>query len=147
MTNKIKYMFSLSAIALLNITPLNSSSALAQEPYKVEVQEQTGISFVTGGVGKDEKTALEAVQNSYNLRLINADKVGHYSGDVHLIISDMKQNILLDTTSGPIFYANLPNGKYVVEGRVDSESRKQNITISDKKSDNVRFVWPQDSEE
>jgi hypothetical protein len=109
------------------------------------VQQQGTISYVSGGIGQDESAALEAVQHNYNLRITSADKTGHFFGDTHVVVSDMHQHALLDTTGGPLFYATMPNGRYVVEGFSDNgQISKQTVTIANGKPARVHFSWNQE---
>lgn len=121
-----------------------SASPVWADDNPLEVQQQGGISYVTGGIGKDESDALRATQSNYNLRIMNADKSGHFSGDTRIVISDLQHNPLLDTTSGPLFYANLPKGKYIVEGYNQEQTKKQVVTIANGKPAHIRFAWPED---
>jgi hypothetical protein len=119
---------------------LSAGNAFAQMP---EAHQQGDVSYISGGIGSDETDAIEAVKESYNLRVTSADKTGHFRGDTEIVIRDMKQNVLLDvTTQGPLFYAQLPNGRYIVEGISEDQSRKQTIRIANAKATRVHFSWP-----
>ena len=89
-------------------------------------------------------TRFELCDRTYNLRIMNVDKAGHFSGDTRIIISDLQQNVLLDAESGPIFYANLPKGRYIVEGHGQEKMKKQTVSIGNTKPAHIRFVWPED---
>lgn len=130
-------------LAVVALAALSTSPVWADD-NPLEVQQQGNISYVTGGIGKDESDALRATQSNYNLRIMNADKSGHFSGDTRIVISDLQHNALLDATSGPLFYANLPKGRYIVEGYDQEQTKKQIVTIANGKSAHVRFVWPDD---
>lgn len=130
-------------LAFLALAALSASPVWADD-NPLEVQQQGNISYVTGGIGKDESDALRVTQANYNLRIMNADKSGHFSGDTRIVISDLQHNALLDAISGPLFYANLPKGKYIVEGYGQEQMKKQTVTIANGKSAHVRFVWPED---
>ncbi len=137
-------LFSASVMLVAFTLTLFASVACAVEEVP-EVQQQGNIPYVSGGIGEDESDALQAVQHDYNLRVMNADKLGHFSGDVRIVVSDLKHNVLLDSASGPLFYANLPKGRYVVEGFSGEQSRKQTIVVGKGKPAHVRFVWPEDT--
>lgn len=131
-------------LAIITLVTFSASSAWAEDNILVQQQQQGNISYVTGGFGKDESDAIRATQANYNLLVMNADKTGHFSGNTRIVISDLRHNPLLDTTSGPLFYANLPKGRYIVEGYLGKQSRKQTIKIATGRSAHVRFVWPED---
>jgi len=133
-------------LAFVVLSTCLNSPVLANDNVLV-VQQQGDISYVSGGIGTDERDELEAVKHNYNLRVMNADKTGHFSGDTHITISDSKHNVLLDAPGGPLFYANLPKGHYIVEGFSQDLNKKQAIAITGKSPVAVRFVWPQDTTE
>lgn len=139
----LKHHTVLTIITLAAFLP----SPVWAEDSVLDVQQQGNISYVTGGIGEEESDALRATQGSYNLRIMNADKAGHFSGDTRIVISDLQHNPLLDATSAPLFYANLPKGRYIVEGFIGEQSKKQIITIASGKTAHVRFLWLQDSAE
>ncbi len=130
------YVLAITAVAL-HVCPAWAEDNLP------EVQQQGSISYVSGGVGLEESEALEAVQHNYNLRIMSADRGGHFSGDTHIVVSDPQRHEVLDTTGGPLFYANLPNGRYVVEGSSAGQSKRQTVTIANGKAALVHFSWPQ----
>ncbi len=130
----------LAAIALAAM----SYSPVAAQENVLPVYEQNGIAYVSGGVGKEESEALQATQANYNLRILNADQSGHFSGDTRIVISDMQHNVLLDATSGPLFYANLPKGRYIIEGFSDDQTKKKTVNMVNGKTVRIRFIWPED---
>ena len=133
-----KYLPSVMSIAL--IAALNSSPVLADN-FLPDVQQQGEIYYITGGIGDEETSAMQSERGDYNLQIMNADKQGHFSGYPHIIITDMQHNELLNADSGPLFYTNLPSGRYIVEGSSMGQTKSQNIVISGAKTSHVRFVW------
>jgi hypothetical protein len=104
-------------------------------------QQEGAITYVTGGIGDEERDALKAQKKDYNLSIVSADKSGAYVGDTRVVISNRQGEKLLDTQAGPLFYANLPPGNYVVEGDSEGQIRKQNITVAEGKPASVHFTW------
>jgi hypothetical protein len=78
-----------AVVGLAALAALTFASAHA-EAKAPEVQEQNGISFVTDGVGEEDKEALKSVEHSYNLRITSTDNTGHYHNQLirgsHLFI-------------------------------------------------------------
>jgi hypothetical protein len=132
--------------ALAALAVLYTSSAWANDPMP-DMYHHGNISYLSGGIGEDEKEQMELAQHNFNLRIINADKMGHFSGDTHIIIRDIHHAVLLDTTSGPMFYASLPSGRYRVEGISGEQHKEQNVTIATEKTTHIRFMWPEESSE
>ncbi len=130
-------------LAIIVLAALSTSPVWADD-NPLEVKQQGDISYVSGGIGEDESDALQATQHNYNLQIMNADKSGHFSGDTRITISDLNHAMLLDAISGPLFYANLPKGRYIVEGFANEQTKKQVVTIATGKLAHVRFIWPED---
>lgn len=136
-------LYSSCALTLVIAAALHAIPAQAADGMP-EVQQQGDISYVTGGIGDEERSALEGMQQGYNLRITSTDDTGHFSGDdTRIVVSDLKQHGLLDVTGGPFFYAILPEGRYSVEGFSDGQSKKQAITIASGKPVDVHFSWPE----
>lgn len=121
---------------------LHVTAAHAEDMAAVPVQRQGDVAYVSGGIGDEERTALKTMRSDYNLRVTSADNTGHFSGDTRLIVSDAQNNKVLDTSGGPLFYVNLPDGRYRVEAYNEDGSRKtQAVNISNGKTANVQFRW------
>lgn len=134
---EIEHQTMLALIALLAVF---SSTAQAEDRV-LEEQKQGNISYVTGGIGEAETKALRATKPHYGLRVMNADKEGHFSGETHIKVSDTKGLLLLDTATGPIFYANMPEGNYLLESFNGQQTKQQRITMKRGTPVDVRFSW------
>jgi len=88
---------------------------------------------VSGGVGDDERLALEAQENQYNLKLLFTGERGMYLSDVQVTISDKEKNTVVDTlTDGPILLAKLPAGRYTLNASVASFDKTMKLKLGDK---------------
>ena len=129
----------MSVTAAVFAMTLHSSTVLANDPPEIK---QTGaISYVTGGIGDEERDAMRAVQHDYNLHVLSAGASGAYPGDTHIVISDNRGHELLSTDADPLFYAQLKSGHYVVEESSAGQSKKQAIVIADNKPVSTTFRW------
>lgn len=127
--------------AYLAITALAMSASFAYGYTTMQPMKAGNITYVTGGIGDEERYALQSVKNRYNLSIVSAANTGAYVGDTRVTISDTAGQELVDTHAGPLFYANLPPGKYVVEGQSEGQMRTQNITIAENKPAHIHFSW------
>jgi len=134
-----KIMLVFVAVASLQASPVRAYES------QLEIFQTGGITYVSGGIGQEESDEMEASQQNYNLRVTNADRTGHFSGDTRIVISDMKNHPLLDTSVGPLFYADLPNGRYIVEGFNEVQSKKQTIHIVGRAPVRIHFIWEHNS--
>ena len=119
---------------------LLSSTAMA-DTVPAAPNQSGNIEFVTGGIGDEERTSMEAVQNNYNLHVISAGVDGAFVGNMHLTLLDNKNAHILETDIGPLFYAKLPNGNYIVEGTHNNQTKSEKITVAAGKPNKVHFSW------
>jgi hypothetical protein len=117
-----------------------ASLALAQNAALPAIQQSGDITYVTGGIDSDERSALESVRGDYNLHIMNSLPDGTLAGYTHITLSDNSGNQLLTADSGPIFYAKLAAGKYTLESENEGVQQKKQITISGKAT-NAHLVW------
>ena len=94
-------------------------------------RQQNGISYLNGGIGEDEQSAMRAQRSDYNLLLTFATKQsGVYRSDVQLDIMDTKGNTLLSAAnSGPMLYAKLPAGTYRISAAAEGKVFKRSVRI------------------
>lgn len=130
-------LFALPLLAVLFST--YSVPAIAYEPPAV--QTQGDISYITGGIGERETKDLRSQRGKYGLRIVNAGAKGGFTGSTHITIKDRKGHEMLDTDGGPLFYANLPAGKYTVIATTEEHKQTKKIIIARHKPTNLRFVW------
>ena len=118
--------------------------AMAQDASQdlPEVVRYGDITYMTGGVGLEERDAMKTVAKDYNLFISNANGYGKFTAAVTIVIKDKDgKEIFTAYDTGPLLYAKIPDGSYTVEA-VSGENRMvRKITVSGKKHANVHFVW------
>ncbi len=128
--------------AMVSALALPMSSAWATNA-SLQEQKQGDITYITGGIGDSETKALRKSKTHYTLRVMNADKTGHFAGETRITISDADGALLLDTATGPIFYANLPEGHYLLKSFNGEQIKQQEVIIKHGKPVDIRFSWVQ----
>lgn len=131
-----------STLVVVSVLALSLGNAQAATP--LAEQQQGDITYITGGIGEVETKTLRASKPHYGLRVMNADKTGHFSGTARIKISDAKGVVLLDTIAGPIFYANLPDAHYTLESISGERTKQQKIIVKRGTPVDVRFSWEQE---
>jgi hypothetical protein len=107
-----------------------------------QTQTQGNVSFVTGGVGLDESTALRRAQSHWPLSLRFTGPQSAYVADVQVRIVDAKGTTVLDTTSkGPYLLARLRPGRYTVHASHGGVERSQTVTVRGNGSARASFAW------
>jgi len=99
------------------------------------------VTYVSGGVGSDERAALQAAKQDYNLHVMNSAANGELTTDDTLSISGNGQTLVNASNVGPLFYAKLPPGTYTVTATIADRQKQQKITIGGGKPANVHFTW------
>ena len=138
-------------LALMVFDPLRCSvpqtSALAADfpPAIVISRGRTdqGYVYLSGGVGADERLALEERAKGFSLKLVFAATDGSYVADVKLEIADVKSAAIISTTStGPWFYIQLPPGIYDVKATFAGQSKEvKKLRVSKDIRTHQVFVW------
>ncbi|OQW69767.1 MAG: hypothetical protein BVN35_18770 [Proteobacteria bacterium ST_bin11] len=110
----------------------------------IDEQSQGDVSFISGGIGSEERAALKKVRNDYNLSLLFAQQgSGKYVSDVAVRIADGKRHNVLDSISqGPIIFAKLKPGHYRVSAEHNGQIIRKNVTVDSKQRTPLSFSWP-----
>ena len=115
------------------------ATALPQE------QSQGPVTFLSGGIGKDEALAMKHAEAKYPLSLVFVEKAkprDEYLASVAVTIKDGKGNTELQATSeGPYLLAKLPDGKYTVTAEHDGKTERRHIVVASAKPKQVVFAW------
>ena len=138
-------LFALSSEPLRCGMPTVEISAAEMPPAVMITQGKTaqGFPYIIGGVSSEEREVLEASGKAYNVQLTFAEKGGAYLSDVNLVIADPKGGeIIAVKTDGPLFYIQLPQGKYTVSATFNNETKKlKSLTAGKDKIVRETVVW------
>ncbi|MBF0516768.1 MAG: hypothetical protein HQK97_06565 [Nitrospirae bacterium] len=140
-------MKSSSAVIILLIialTALNTHVTAADEHPTATFQTGSvnGIDYIAGGVGDDDRDALEAIARAkYNLKLIFATNMGSYLADIPVEITGKGGKKLIEAvSSGPLFFVKLPVGTYTIKATFEGKEKTQKIKATNAKQQAV-FTW------
>jgi len=135
-------------VALIVPCMLIGLPAVAQQTPLVP-QTQGEVTFVSGGVGEEERDALKSLKSDYNLGLLFSEQgTGEYFSDVNVSIKDSKGKVCLETVSdGPMLYAKLKPGHYSISADFEGRVLHKAANLSGKKWVSVSFSWPKRKED
>ncbi len=109
--------------------------ALAVEP----TMAPSGVPYLSGGVGYDERDAMEELAGQYGLKLEFARQNGDYLGDVQV---NVRGPANLDVAGvGPWFWAQVPPGTYTVTVTALGRSQSRQVTVPGGGGTPVAFFW------
>jgi hypothetical protein len=137
-TMKTKLCLLLFGCLVLALSPLASSAATSSF---ITEGISHGVNFAFGGVGKDERIAMDAMAKNYNIKLVFAEAPRDYIAGVKVRIEDANGKLLLETSSnGPWFFAKLPQGDYRVIASFRNHREIRNLKVGSG-LENVEFFW------
>jgi predicted membrane-bound mannosyltransferase len=131
----------MSAAMVVAVTLASTAALAAQIP-----QQQNGVTYVNGGVGEEEQSAMKAQRADYNLLLTFAtQQSGAYRSDVQLDIMDAKGTDLVSAANtGPMFFAKLPPGTYRISAAAEGKTFKRTVKVGNAPKEMV-LHWENDN--
>lgn len=131
-------------LALILPCVLLSLSVLAEDSV-IQPQTQGEVTFVTGGVGFDERDELQAIRADYNLSLLFSEQGGDYLSEVKVRITDLSGNTFLEAVSdGPKMFVKLRSGRYIVTTEYNGKTFQKTVNVGNRQQPALSFVWPQE---
>ncbi|WP_343047411.1 hypothetical protein [Pseudomonas akapageensis] len=131
--------------------PVDSSAVQTQpqpvDPTAVQLQplQQNGITYLSGGIGLDESTAMKQIRGGYNLRMTFATgpQDQYLPVDKVMIQQPNGQSVLTLNDVGPYLYVQLPPGQYTVVSTSNGQEKRQNVAVDSSGAKSVVFHWAQ----
>ena len=106
------------------------------------VKNTGGVSYVSGGIGKESRDRLDSLTRDFNLKLVFATASGEYVSGVRVAIADAAGKTRLDATSeGPWFLTRLPAGNYQIVATFAGNAVKRQAAIGTAKLTTIDFRW------
>ena len=107
------------------------------------VRATSGISYVSGGAGTESVDRLRSMEKEFSLKLVFALDSGAYLADVHVIITDASDKVVLDAVAeGPWLLATLPAGRYRVGASFGGHAESRQVVIGPGTLRTIDFRWP-----
>ena len=138
----------LQGVLVAGFLAMMISPVMAQEndegltQYLPEVLQQGQITYTSGGFGLEERGALEATAKKYNLIISNADRKGEFTGETTVVITRKgNQEMLTVNDAGPLLYARLPAGTYVVKATNGERKAERTVSLTGQKQARIYFTW------
>ncbi len=117
-------------------------SAMSKLPPE---QKQGDVTYLMGGVGKEEAAALRKDEANFPVTLEflkRAKPHAEYVSNVNVTVKDHEGKTVLNTvTDGPLLLAKLPDGKYMVMASDNGISKERNIVVAAQKPERIVFEW------
>ena len=108
-----------------------------------EIRQSGTVSYTSGGISEEERSALEPIAREFNLKLIFALRNGEYLSDTNVVVTSGRGQPVLEAKSeGPWFFAKLPTGQYLVSVTApNGQTQRKSVVIASKGLRTLDFRW------
>lgn len=107
------------------------------------------VEYMTGGIGKDESSAIQRASRDWPLTLEFAARdrqASDFLADVRIQVRDGKGKTVLEATAdGPFLLAKLPPGPYNVDATFADKTLHRKVVIGPHQPASALFVWQADT--
>ena len=135
-----KTLMIVMSLCVMSLAAVCFSAEVPATPLMVKDYE--GVSYVSGGIGLDEREAMSAIAGQFNLKIVFALKEGNYLADASVLIKDAQEKTVLEAVSdGPWFYAKLPPGKYSVTATMMEKAHTESVQLKPAGHSVLHFYW------
>lgn len=125
---------------ILGVMSISDAANVSSD--SLQVRNENGIPFVSGGFGVEERAALRKLARSDNVELSFALEDDEYLGGAKLLIKDEHGKTVLQTASnGPLFYTKLPQGNYTVMATAMGKTMTQTLAVPENGRVRLYFAW------
>ncbi len=130
--------FFLSAM-LVTMTAFHVQASDMMGPQAM--QSDTGVMYMTGGVGIESRAKMDMDAGNYNLKVVVASTTGAYLADAMVTIKNASGKQIFKTmTDGPWLMVKLPAGSYRVTAAIDDRRETRKVSVSSRLK-TVFFHW------
>jgi hypothetical protein len=137
-----KHVIALGGYCVFMVGLISVTFASAFSLPLPEAKTYNGITYLSGGIGLDEREVLQRIGQDYDLKLGFAEKAGNYLSDVEVRIKDAGSNTILETISqGPWFFAKLPAGQYTILATTKGITRQHSARVAAHGQTSLYFYW------
>ena len=95
----------------------------------------------SGGVGDEERAAIESQAGRYSMRLVFSETNGQYVVADSVSLSKKGEQVFRMNDAGPLLYAQVPPGQYALAVTYRGVTQTRNVTIGNRASD-MHLTWP-----
>lgn len=135
-----RFTFVLSSLLLLLALAL-SPAAVAQEEI-LAPGFANGIPYLSGGIGDEEREAIDLARKNYNTKLVLAEASGSYVSSVSLHITNvLGEPVISIPGAGPLVLLQLPPGTYMINADYEGRNAQKRFDVSDNAAQTVNILW------
>lgn len=119
--------------------------AMAQAANLPPLHHSGQTEYLSGGIGKDESTAITQAGKKWPLMLefaVQTKQHAEFTANVNVVVHDAKRHEALQAEAdGPLMLARLAPGAYAVDATLDGKTLHQKVTVRQGRPAKLVFVW------
>lgn len=128
---------------LLSVAVLSFSPCASAQDEVIRVKTTNGVSYISGGVGTDERDAMRQRAGDYNLQLAFAARSGAYLAGVKVDIRNAAgRSVLNAEADGPWLFVRLEPGSYRISAEVKGEVMSRAVKVPKQGHATATMLWP-----
>ena len=133
--SRIAFAFAAGALSLV--------ASIAMPADHVVRGREGAIAYLNGGVGKDERAAMDRVAGHYNLRLTFSERDdSEMVAGVHLrVLDESGHRVFALADAGPVTSLRLPPGRYEVVTTLAGRTERQDVVLAEGEKKVLGFHW------
>ncbi len=103
---------------------------------------ESGMHYLCGGIGTDERAVLEQLGRGYSLKLVTSVMSGEYLTEANILIVDSTgKTVFSASADAPWLYVDLPAGTYSVTASAPGKTLEKRITLGAAGQKELQLVW------
>jgi hypothetical protein len=151
MTVPFRKTQAIALAAAIGLAGIGAAEAQTDMTGLPPVQQSGSVDYLTGGIGVDESTSLDAESRHWPLTLVFGTAGGRmkadYLADVQVLVHDQRGRTALDVKAdGPYLLARLSPGTYDVEAEFGGKTLHRRVVIQAGHSVRAVLLWPASAE-
>jgi hypothetical protein len=120
-----------------------SGLVLAAAP-EVDIHEQQGVRYVTGGMTKDEVDELNRIAPRFPMHIVMLDHNAPHQPikGVEVTVRDVSGNVIFQAKSeGPLMFVDVNGGRYTVDAAYKGETLSETKDLTGRRYLRLRFTF------
>lgn len=123
--------FALSLVAattLMAQAPSSDVDAVTATPA-LRVQRSSGVQFLNGGTGSQERDAMLALRDEFPLQIVFSGRAGAYGMADQVRVRNASGQVVAVPHAGPMLMVKLPPGRYTVEADFHGHTERRGVEV------------------
>lgn len=117
-----------AATTLMAQAPANDVDAVTSTPV-VRVQQAGSVQYLSGGVGEQERTAMQSLRGEFPLQIQFSGKAGEYGVADEVRVNNGQGQVVAVQNAGPLLMVKLPPGRYTVEADFAGRTQRRAVHV------------------